>query len=127
MGGVGYGNFAIAVYLRQPDAIKFYPIFQPVHRVPLLATAELGVPGALLWLTLAVGPWITLWRRRKRWPDDGMAMGLAVSIVSSIAALTMVGWFDFYPWFSQQGRMLTWICWALWAQTAPRISPSDGP
>jgi putative inorganic carbon (HCO3(-)) transporter len=122
--GVGYGNFSWALWQRQPVAIRAYPIYQPVHRVPLLASAELGVPGAILWLVLAAGPWLSLWRRRKRWPEGNMAMGLAVGFAASIAALSVVGWFDFYPWFSPQGRMLAWICWALWAQTTPRMGLS---
>jgi O-antigen ligase len=124
--GVGYGNFSWALWERQPDAIRAYPIYQPVHRVPLLATAELGVPGALLWAVLAAGPWVVAWRRRKRWPEGGMAVGLAAGVAGSVAALTAVGWFDFYPWFSPQGRTLAWICWALWAQTAPQHPASEG-
>ena len=63
--GVGYGNFTIALWQRKPPALEAYPIYQPVHRVPLLVLAELGLPGAALWLILAVGPWVTIWRRRK--------------------------------------------------------------
>jgi O-antigen ligase len=125
--GVGYGNFAWALWLRQPEAIRAYPIYQPVHRVPLLAAAELGLPGALLWLTLAAGPWLAMWRRRATWPGGGVPAGTAAGIAATVAALTVVGWFDFYPWFSPQGRMLAWICWALWAQTAPRrVLPGRG-
>ena len=54
--GVGYGNFSLALWQRQPAAMAAYPIYQPVHRVPLLAAAELGIPGALLWLILAARP-----------------------------------------------------------------------
>lgn len=132
--GVGYGNFSLALWQRKPAAMAAYPIYQPVHRVPLLAAAELGIPGALLWLILALGPWIAIWRRRS-WPlglpQDGLHLAartgvsdlpsarvaLAAGIAAAIAALTAVSWFDFYPWFSQQGRLLMWICWGLLAQS----------
>lgn len=120
--GVGYGNFAIALWLRQPAALAAYPIYQPVHRAPLLATAELGIGGGLLWLALTVGPWIGLWRSRRTWPAGGAPRSIAAALAAMLAALTVISWFDFYPWFSPQGRLLSWIAWGLWAQTFVRRS-----
>jgi O-antigen ligase len=120
LGGVGYGNFAIALWLRQPPALAAYPIYQPVHRVPLLATAELGVGGGLLWLALAAGPWLALWRGRRMWPAGEIPLSVAAATAAMLAALTVISWFDFYPWFSPQGRLLSWIAWGLWAQTLVR-------
>ena len=118
--GVGYGNFAIALWLRQPPALAAYPIYQPVHRVPLLAAAELGIGGGLLWLALAAGPWIALWRSRHAWPAGQIPVSVAAATAAMLAALTVISWFDFYPWFSPQGRLLSWIAWGLWAQTLVR-------
>ncbi len=118
--GVGYGSFSIALWQRKPPALDAYPIYQPVHRVPLLALAELGPPGGVLWLILAFGPWIALWRRRKTWPGPDVPLELAAGICGAIAALTVVSWFDYYPWFSQQGRLLLWILWGLWAGSMMR-------
>ena len=120
LGGVGYGNFAIALWLRQPPALAAYPIYQPVHRVPLLATVELGAGGGLLWLALTVGPWLTLWRGRREWPPGQMPVSVAAATAAMLAALTVISWFDFYPWFSPQGRLLSWIAWGLWSQTLVR-------
>jgi hypothetical protein len=120
LGGVGYGNFAIALWLRQPPALAAYPIYQPVHRVPLLATAELGLGGGLLWLALTAGPWLALWRGRRQWPPGQIPVSVAAATVAMLAALTVISWFDFYPWFSPQGRLLSWIAWGLWAQTLVR-------
>lgn len=119
--GVGYGNFAIALWLRRPPALAAYPIYQPVHRAPLLAAAELGLGGGLLWLTLAGGPWVGLWRGWRGWPAAQMPLSAATSIAAMLAALTVISWFDFYPWFSPQGRLLSWIAWGLWAQTFARL------
>jgi O-antigen ligase len=116
--GVGYGNFSIALWQRKPPALEDYPIYQPVHRVPFLVLAEQGLPGAALWLILALGPWVTIWRRHKTWPGPDVPAALAAATSGAIAALTVVSWFDFYPWFSQQGRLLMWILWGLWAGSA---------
>lgn len=45
--GVGAGNYLAAVRAVEPDS-------RPVHNVPLLVAAELGLPGAALWLWLAL-------------------------------------------------------------------------
>ncbi|MEJ5199070.1 MAG: O-antigen ligase family protein [Anaerolineae bacterium] len=118
--GVGYGNFAIALWLRQPSALAAYPIYQPVHRAPLLAAAELGIGGGLIWFVLAVGPWIAWWCDRRTWPAAQMPFSVAASVAAMLAALTTISWFDFYPWFSPQGRLLSWIAWGLWSQTLAR-------
>jgi hypothetical protein len=46
--------------------------------------------------------------------------GLAIGVMGAIAALTVISWFDFYPWLSQQGRLLTWLCWGLFAASAAK-------
>jgi O-antigen ligase len=112
---VGYGNFAAALWLRQPPEMAAYPIYQPVHSAPLLAAAELGLPGALLWLALAAGPWLMLWARRRGGAARPLAP-LTIAAAGAVAALTAISLFDFYPWFSQQGRTLLWILWGLFAQ-----------
>lgn len=114
--GTGYGNFSIALWQRRPAELAAYPIYQPVHRALLLAQAELGLPGSLLWLAMNLGPWLALWRNRRRWPGTAPP-ALSASIAGALLALSMVSWFDFYPWFSQQGRLLVWILLGLWAGT----------
>lgn len=115
--GVGYANFAMALLLRQPEALAAYPIYQPVHRVPLLAAAELGIAGVAIWLIMAAGPWVTIWVRRRTWPPADTDGLIAVCAAAALAALTVISWFDFYPWYGQPGRLLTWIMLALWAQS----------
>jgi uncharacterized membrane protein len=46
-------------------------------------------------------------------------------VLAALTGLAVIGWFDFYPWFSQQGRMMTWVLLGLLAQslaTTPRGS-----
>lgn len=124
--GVGYGNFSIALWERRPPALETYPIYQPVHRVPLLATAELGLPGGLVWLVLALGPWVTIGLQGGRWPSSRFPTGLAVGVMGAIAALSVISWFDFYPWASHQGRLLAWLCWGMFAASAARPRIASG-
>jgi hypothetical protein len=42
---------------------------------------------------------------------------VAAASAAILVSLTVISWFDFYPWFSQQGRLLSWISWGVWAQT----------
>lgn len=62
--GVGLGNYTGYAQAIAPDANR-------VHNAPLLVTAELGLPGGLLWLLLALFPFfITLPSRRPAAPSS---------------------------------------------------------
>jgi O-antigen ligase len=115
--GVGYANFSVALWEARPPALEAYPTFQPVHNVPLLARAELGPVGAALWCALAVGPWAAVIVARRRWPSGVCPRPVAAAALGGVTGLVVVGCFDFYPWFSQQGRMMMWVLWALLAQS----------
>jgi hypothetical protein len=110
--GVGLGDFAAALYRLAPEAVSYYSEFTPVHNVVLLATAELGVPGGLLWLCLIVSPWLALLLRRRQVKMTPWWAGLA----GAMAALTVVSFFDHYVWSFQQGRLVLWLVWGLWVR-----------
>ena len=81
--------------------------------MPLLARAELGPAGLLLWAALVVGPWIAVLAARGTWPSGDFPRPVAAAVMGALTGLAAIGWFDYYPWFSQQGRMMTWVLWAL--------------
>ena len=110
--GVGLGNFAVALYTLARESVADYPIYQPVHAVFLLATAELGPLGGGLWLWLLVVPWYILWRGRRR---VRMTPWLA-AWSGALLALAVVSWFDSYMWASHQGQLLQWLAWGFWAR-----------
>jgi len=113
--GVGLGNFSTALYRLARDSVAAYPIFQPVHNVLLLATAELGPAGGLLWLWLLAAPWAVLWHGRARLrTEPGLALRMA-GLSGVLAALAVVSWFDYYVWTSHQGQLVLWLAWGLWA------------
>jgi hypothetical protein len=109
--GVGAGGFSTALYRLAPDAIAAYPVYQPVHNVPLLLAAEVGLLGAGLWAALLLGPVAAAWIR----PAAAEAGWLA-GLTGALAALFTIGWYEAYPWRSQQGALLLWLVLGLWAR-----------
>lgn len=117
--GTGVGNFSVVVarldaqvkaeLINQADVIP-----QPVHNVPLLLTNELGVVGGALWLWLALAPPVIAWRRYRSGQLSLWAWGLTAALL----VLAVTDLLDFYSWGWQQGRILRWLCLALWSSTA---------
>jgi hypothetical protein len=106
--GVGYGNFTLALFQRRPPAMEAYPVYQPVHRTPLLALAEIGLPGALIgWRSRRGRGW--RWRQRRTWLA---ARALSRRRPRSAGRPTMVGFFDF-TLVQHGGAPLMWITWLL--------------
>jgi hypothetical protein len=110
--GVGLGGFSAALERLAPEAVAYYAVYTPVHTVALLVTAELGLVGGLLWLALLVSPWLALWLQRRRVRMTPWWAGLC----AAMAALTVVSFFDHYLWSFQQGRLMLWLVWGLWAR-----------
>ncbi|MBN1246503.1 MAG: O-antigen ligase family protein, partial [Anaerolineae bacterium] len=110
--GVGAGGFSTALYQMAPQAIADYPIFQPVHRVPLLVAAELGPLGSLVWVVVMLAPLGAILVSPRRVAVDGWLAALTAVPVSLFA----VGWVEAYPWSSQQGALVTWVVLGLWAR-----------
>jgi O-antigen ligase len=105
--GVGLGALPFALLERNPDL----PVnVQPAHLVLLDAAAELGLPGALLYLIISVGPWLALWVHRKRLVFTPALTGVSALLL----AVTVVGFFDYYTWLLAPGRLWQWLAWGLW-------------
>jgi O-antigen ligase len=111
MPGVGLANFSAAVPLLVPESPLGPPV-RPVHNVPLLAAAELGLPAGLLWLFMMAAPWIALWTVRERIHVTPWLAGLS----GAVAALTVAALVDYYVWASHSGSVIQWLVWGLWAR-----------
>lgn len=54
--GVGTGYYVQALWAWANTTGREFPAFQPVHNIPLLVTAEMGITGVIFWLWLILAP-----------------------------------------------------------------------
>lgn len=111
--GVGVGIFIVESALRTP-----YGYFvEPVHNVPLLIVAELGLPGALIGVGLGVLILLRVWRATQP---------RAILFSAMLLGLLCISFFDHYLWTLAPGRMLLGLALGLWAaQTKPKQETED--
>lgn len=117
--GIGAGGFSSASVPLLRDVPNTLP--QPVHNLPLLLTAELGVLGGALWLWLMLAPMGLAWRAAGAWrardgpPVQAPADLWTWSLTAALIALAITDLFDFYSWGWPQGRLLRWTFLGLWS------------
>jgi len=112
--GVGIGALPVAVKGIRPD-FPFH--YEPASVVLLDVTAETGLVGGAAYLVILLAPWVALARHRRRWTGE-----LAVAS-ATLAALTIVGLFDYYTWTYSAGRIWAWIVLGLWVGAYRRAVP----
>jgi hypothetical protein len=105
--GSGLGTSPIAL----KEAFPEFPVhYQPAHFVLVVAAAETGIFGAVLMLITFAGPWAAIWFNRSR-----LVISPALITASSLlAAITVVGFFDYYTWLLPAGRLWQWFSWGFW-------------
>jgi O-antigen ligase len=106
--GVGVGAFPTALSAEKPDVPYNY---QPPHFALLEVAAENGIFGALFYFLAMVTPWLAVWLNRARIELTPTFIGIS----AVLAAITMVGFFDYYTWLLAPGRIWQWLIWGLWA------------
>lgn len=121
---LGVGNAAL------PEAMYWYDLqfdkryaYQPVHVVLFEVTTELGIAGGVLWLWLMVAPWIAIAVNR----NALFASPWFAAVAAALLVLTVIGFFDYYPWLLPPGRIWQWCVWGLLAgllSTVPTLSRS---
>lgn len=110
--GVGNGALPLAMY-ESDDLFQKQFYFQPAHFVLLDAAAELGMFGGMIWLWLLAAPFAALWIRRRGFiADPWLATTLAAIVV-----VTIIGFYDYYPWLGIPGRLWQWSAWGLFGAT----------
>ncbi len=113
--GVGLGALPLAQRAAFPD----FPLnYQPAHFALLVAAAETGLPGAMAYVIALVAPWGAL-GLRGAWPRaPGRPLPPAlIAACGALAAVTLVGFFDYYTWLLAPGRLWQWLLWGLWARS----------
>jgi O-antigen ligase len=106
--GVGIGAFPIALRAAQPN----FPFdYQPAHIVLLDVAAETGIFGAMFYFILLLAPWVMLIFNRRR-----LNFAPAFVVVTGLLlAITLVGFFDYYTWLLNPGRLWQWLTWGFWS------------
>jgi hypothetical protein len=114
--GVGIGALPVAIQHREP---QFHYNYQPAHVVLLDVAAETGIFGAFFFGVLLVAPWALLWYRRRDLTPE------LIGLSGAMAAVTIVGFLDYYPWGLAPGRIWTWLILGLWLVAYRRVSIGD--
>ena len=107
--GVGAGDYPFALKTRvSPDRVG--GIFVPIHNVPMLIVAELGVVGGAAWTLVMIAP--VVWAVSSRsLPRFGF---LSLVWLGPLVVVLFVSLLDFPPWATQDGRVLLWAMLGLW-------------
>ncbi len=108
-----------------PVAIKNeFPIFptnyQPPHSTLLAVGLEIGMFGAIFYFLLLIAPWVVFSRRANL-----RANPVVIGAMGLLLAITVVGFFDYYTWFSTPGRIWQWLAWGLVAVAMESPSPRE--
>lgn len=118
--GVGNGALPLAMYLFDDQFPKeFY--YQPAHFVLLDAAAELGLVGGMFWLWLLVIPALALWPKRR----EVITQPWVGAAAAALLVITVVGFYDYYPWLGVPGRLWQWGAWGLLGaayQSLPKVT-----
>jgi O-antigen ligase len=91
--GVGIGSFIIGLSRRAGEGY----VVEPAHSIPLLAGAELGIPGLAVLVAISVLFFYRLHRTAK--PD-------AILVGAALSGLGVIGLFDHYLWTLAPGRLM---------------------
>jgi len=115
--GVGLGASPAAMKNEYPE---FPTHYQPPHFTLLAAALETGIFGAAFYFLLMVLPWMVFLRRKGLWSNPK-----AVGAAGLLLAVTIVGFFDYYTWFSTAGRLWQWLAWGLFAVAISPLPVGD--
>ena len=91
--GVGIGSFIIELANRAGTGY----VIEPVHNIPLLAGAELGIPGFLLLIACSISLIYHLFKEHK--PN-------AILAGATLIGLGVISLFDHYLWTLAPGRLM---------------------
>jgi hypothetical protein len=108
--GIGVGALPQAEQIRYPDFGAFNAYYQPAHFVLVDVAAETGIFGALFYFVGMIAPWIALGLNRNRLVFSPALVGIS----GALLAVTLVGFFDYYTWLLNAGRLWQWLVWGLW-------------
>jgi hypothetical protein len=65
----------------------------------------------VFYFIIMVAPWLAVWWNRERIDLNPSFLGIS----AVLAAITIVGFFDYYTWLLVPGRIWQWLVWGIWA------------
>ncbi len=130
--GVGMGTYMEVTDLLYP-LFRFNPgVIEHAHNLFLQVAVDLGIPGAVAWISILVVVVVTSWRlyRLGLKPENRWVAGLGAGLVCSQIALVTHGLVDAVTWGMVRPAPLVWGVWGLAAAGAGLIlgaSSDDQP
>ncbi|WKZ47498.1 MAG: O-antigen ligase family protein [Anaerolineales bacterium] len=118
LSGVGMSASPLALKNEIPQLPETFN-YQPPHFTLLTVAVETGMFGAIFYFLLVILPWIAFSRRA-----DLRANPQTVGVMGLLLAITIVGFFDYYTWFSTPGRLWQWLGWGLFAASTDSPLPA---
>ena len=112
--GIGLGAAPLAMLEYYPD----FPIdYQPPHYAWLTVGLETGLIGAIPYFILMILPILMIaihWKKTIQNPA-------LVASTAVLIALVIIGFFDYYPWTYNSGRLIQWLAWGYWSAGEERL------
>jgi O-antigen ligase len=105
--GVGMAAYPQALHLAIPSYSFDY---QPPHLVLAEVAAEIGLPGAAIYMIVLSLPWLLLFNSRKSLRFSIQLAG----VTALLSAVSVISFLDYYPWLSNAGSAWQWLIWGLW-------------
>jgi O-antigen ligase len=117
--GVGIGDSVL--HMQQYAPFKLWPWqIQPIHNYFLLAAAELGIPGALIFIWIFWSHLKSLILNLKSQRENLFALSMLSILISFLVAMQ----FDHYFYTLQQTQMLLWVILGIISSTIK--NPQEG-
>jgi len=102
--GIGLGASALAIK-------EYYSaLFVPPHFVLLVIAMETGLFGLISYLLLFILPFFSVVKNNIHLIDNPLLLTVSTLLI----AITLIGFFDIYPWLLQSGRLWQWLVWGFW-------------
>ncbi len=114
--GAGIGNFPAAFRMFYPMSLDQNQTAMPhAHNMFLQVGADLGIPGLIIWLGVAMAAIIAAWeiyRRGKKWQNAWLS-ALGAGLLGCQLAILIHGMFDAVMWGDVRTAPLVWWIWGL--------------
>ena len=113
--GVGMGSFIKVADTLYPFVFLWHGEVEHAHNLFLQVGVDLGIPGLISWLALAVIIFVTAWKlfRQANHSNNKLFAGLGAGFFCSQIALCTHGILDSVTWGMVRSAPIVWTIWGL--------------